>query len=83
MTAETIVSPTHIERSAVYIERSASIVMRVPASTLARARREGAIRYSRRGKSIYYLGEWLIDWLLAGEDGEARTPKSAGLAVGA
>jgi hypothetical protein len=30
---------------------------------LARARRRGGLRYSRRGGRNYYLGRWLLDWL--------------------
>jgi hypothetical protein len=33
------------------------------AQTLARARRDGTLRYTRKGKRILYLGEWILAWL--------------------
>jgi hypothetical protein len=34
-------------------------------STLARARREGRLKYTRRGDRILYFGSWVLDWLRA------------------
>lgn len=35
----------------------------VSAQTLARARHDGQLRFSRKGKRILYLGRWVLDWL--------------------
>jgi hypothetical protein len=32
-------------------------------ATLARARRDGQLRYTRKGNRTLYLGEWVLDWL--------------------
>jgi hypothetical protein len=37
----------------------------VSAQTLARARREGDLRFTRKGKRVLYLGQWVLDWLQA------------------
>jgi hypothetical protein len=42
-------------------------------TTLARARKAGQLRHTRRGGRILYLGRWLMDWL-AGEPIERREP---------
>jgi hypothetical protein len=41
--------------------RAVVLALDIPSATLARARREGHLRYSRRGKRTFYLGRWLID----------------------
>jgi hypothetical protein len=40
--------------------------------TLARARSDGRLRYSRQGKRILYLGCWVLDWLKADARQEVR-----------
>ena len=35
-----------------------------PSATLARARREGRLRFTRRGRRIFYSGQWVVDWLV-------------------
>jgi hypothetical protein len=35
----------------------------VTPATLARARREGKLRFTRQGNRILYLGEWVVEWL--------------------
>jgi hypothetical protein len=37
----------------------------VSAATLARARGDGRLRYTRQGRRILYLGEWVLAWLKA------------------
>jgi len=34
-------------------------------ATLSRARRDGELRFTRKGKRILYMGEWILDWLSA------------------
>ena len=33
--------------------------------TVARARRDGKLRFARQGHRILYLGQWVVDWLQA------------------
>jgi hypothetical protein len=37
----------------------------VSAATLARARCEGRLRYTRQGRQTLYLGDWVLAWLKA------------------
>jgi hypothetical protein len=32
---------------------------------LGRARRNGELRFSRRGSKHFYIGSWVMDWLKA------------------
>lgn len=48
---------------AVYDEPSAATLTRLPTSTIASARRKGALRYSRQGNRILIRGAWLLAWL--------------------
>ena len=42
-----------------------------PAS-LAKARQGGTLRYSRKGKRILYLGQWILNWIAANEAAAER-----------
>jgi hypothetical protein len=35
---------------------------------IARARRSGELKYSRRGGRFFYVGQWVLDWLAGGVD---------------
>ena len=37
--------------------------MGIPKITLAKARRSGQLRFTRKGHRILYRGQWVIDWL--------------------
>jgi hypothetical protein len=39
--------------------------LELSAATLARARRDGRLRYTRQGRRTLYLGQWVLDWLAA------------------
>ncbi len=39
------------------------LALDLSSSTLARARRKGQLRYTRKGRRVLYLGRWLLDWL--------------------
>jgi hypothetical protein len=43
--------------------------LHVPEATLARARREGRLRFSRRGNRVFYRGSWVLDWLSGEQQG--------------
>jgi hypothetical protein len=62
------VTPVHvIMPTAVYTADQAQRILRLRPSTIRREVREGRLRVSRRGGRYYLLGEWLIEWLRAGE----------------
>jgi hypothetical protein len=58
-----MLQPLHIDPDALYEDSTVVLTLDIPSATLARARREGRLRYSRRGRRTYYLGRWLLDWL--------------------
>lgn len=57
-----------IELDGVYDDDILYAVLGVSAQTLARSRRDGSLRYTRKGKRILYLGRWVLSWLVAGVD---------------
>jgi hypothetical protein len=68
-----MVSPVCIDPRAVYDDGAVVMALDIPSSVLARARREGRLRYSRQGRRTLYLGQWLLDWIEADAvAGEAR-----------
>jgi hypothetical protein len=61
----------HIEPEAVYDDGSLYMVLGISPSTLARARREGRLKHTRKGKRVFYLGKWVAEWLAADPQGGA------------
>lgn len=50
------------------------LALDIPSSTLARARRKGQLRYTRKGRRVLFLGRWLLDWLTdASGESEVQT----------
>jgi hypothetical protein len=49
--------------------------LEVSAATLAQARRTGKLRYSRQGRRVLYLGEWVLAWLKA--DARQEVPRAS------
>jgi hypothetical protein len=60
-----MVHPVPIDPGAVYDDGAVVLALSIPSATLSRARREGHLRFTRKGRRIFYLGSWLIDWLAA------------------
>ena len=67
-------SPHVIDPHAVYFADTFREWFRLTRSTLRREVREGRLRVARRAGRYYLLGEWVLQWLRAGE----YTPKVAG-----
>jgi hypothetical protein len=55
----------HIDPDGIYDDVLLYAALETSANTLARARREGRLRYSRQGKRIFYRGSWVLAWLEA------------------
>jgi hypothetical protein len=53
----------NINPDAIYDDGAISLVLDLPSATLAQARKKGQLRYTRKGKRIFYLGKWVLDWL--------------------
>ena len=60
-----MIEPIRIDPSAVYDDGAVVLALEIPSATLARARRDGRLRYTRQGRRVLYLGQWLLDWLSA------------------
>jgi hypothetical protein len=58
-----------ISSTGIYDDALLCDVLGVSAQTLARARQDGALRYTRKGRRILYLGTWVLSWLEA-DDGQ-------------
>jgi hypothetical protein len=56
-----------IEPDALYDDVTLATELAVSERTLRDARRRGDLRFARRGQRILYLGQWVIDWISAGE----------------
>jgi hypothetical protein len=54
-----------IDPDAVYDDVLLYAALEVSAATLARARREGRLRYTCQGRRVLYLGAWVLAWLTA------------------
>jgi hypothetical protein len=63
-----MVSIILLEPNGVYDDGSLHLALEIPSATLVRARREGRLRYARKGRRILYLGKWILDWLEADTD---------------
>lgn len=58
-----MVSPVCIDPTAVYDDGAICLALDIPSAVLARACRDGRLRYTRQGRRRLYLGQWLLDWL--------------------
>jgi hypothetical protein len=54
---------TPIIPTAIYDAVAARDQLGIQTGVLARARREGRLRFTRQGPRFVYLGQWLLDWL--------------------
>jgi hypothetical protein len=60
-----MVSPAVIDPEAIYDDGAIVSALGIPSATLVRARTTGALRSTRKGKRILYMGQWVLDWLTA------------------
>ena len=52
-----------IDATTVYDDSALVLGLNLTHATLARARRDGQLRFTRKGKRVLYLGRWILDWL--------------------
>jgi hypothetical protein len=60
-----------IEPTGIYDDGALYHALEVGSTTLARARRAGKLRFTKKGNRILYLGAWVLEWLQLAEDKEA------------
>jgi len=63
-------SAVPIDPQAVYDDGALQCELGLSSAALARARRSGELRYTRKGKRTFYLGQWVLEWLKAPEGEE-------------
>jgi len=54
---------SQIDPQAVFDDGAIHLALDIPTATLARARRAGRLRFTRKGRRVLYLGQWILDWL--------------------
>jgi hypothetical protein len=54
-----------IDPESVYDDGALVMALGIASATLARARRQGKLRFRRVGNRTLYLGRWILDWLEA------------------
>ncbi len=66
---------THIiEPLRLYRGDELSLMLDVSRDTLTQARRSGLLRSTRKGRSVLYLGSWVLAWL----ESDTSTPVQEG-----
>ena len=57
------IEPAKIDPDAIYHDGQIRLILGLAGATLCRARRDGSLRYSRKGNTTLYRGQWILDWL--------------------
>ena len=57
--------PVSIQPEAVYDDGALFLSLGLTSTALAKARRGGELRFTRQGRRILYMGQWVLDWLQA------------------
>jgi hypothetical protein len=65
--------PITIEPATVYDDSALRLALGITSATLSNARRNGCLRFTRKGKRTLYLGEWVLAWLRDANVGKSVT----------
>jgi hypothetical protein len=60
-----MLSPAKIDPQSVYDDGALILMLDISSAALTRARRDGRLRFTREGRRVLYLGQWVLDWLAA------------------
>jgi hypothetical protein len=52
-----------IRPEVLYDDSALFFLLGLTPGVVARARREGKLRFTRQGRRTYYLGKWILSWL--------------------
>jgi hypothetical protein len=58
-----VLQPVEIIPEHVYDDGAVITLLGITESSLARARATGELKYTRKGKRVFYLGSWIIEWM--------------------
>lgn len=61
-----------IDADVIYDDPTLVLGLGLTQATLARARRDGHLRSTRKGRRVLYRGQWIIDWLEHDSGQDAR-----------
>lgn len=75
-----MIEPFRIDPDALYDDGALYQSLGLTPNQLAAARRDGTLRYSKRGRRTFYRGAWLLAWLAPDAPHAPATP--SGKAVG-
>ena len=67
-----MIEPFAIEPASFYDDVALRRGLGLRYAALKRARKDGQLRYTRRGGRLLYLGRWVLDWLTADGDQASR-----------
>jgi hypothetical protein len=73
-----VLTPAHIHTDGIYHDGQARLLLGLTGATLARARREGRLRFTRQGNCVLYRGAWLLAWLEADAERQRQPTLDAG-----
>jgi hypothetical protein len=57
-----------IHQTGIYGTDDLCAMLDVSPETVVEARRAGTLRFSRKGRRVIFLGEWVLAWLRAGQE---------------
>jgi hypothetical protein len=60
-----------IDPEGIYDGDSLYAELGVSAQALSRSRRDGSLKFARKGSRILYLGRWVLNWIAADAEGSA------------
>jgi hypothetical protein len=63
-----------IDRDTICDEGAISLAPDIPLNTLDRARPEGRLRFTRKGRRVFFRGQWLLDWFEADRNSHEANP---------
>jgi hypothetical protein len=63
-----------IKPESLYDDAALYFLLGITPGVVARARREGKLRFTRPGRRTYYLGKWILSWLE--KDGQVQSVKA-------
>jgi hypothetical protein len=68
-----MIAAVKIEPEAIFDDTALTLTFGVTPTAIAKARRNGTLRYTRKGRRVLYFGRWVIEWLGKAEEEQADT----------
>ena len=58
-----MVQPAVIDPEHIYDDGALVMLLGVTEAALGKGRAAGQLKFTRKGKRVFYLGSWVLDWL--------------------